>query len=70
MVESAAMGVNEGAVIFKLVVATDVTAVSDICGPIMQLSQYQGLLRQFAVVFFLSVHFLWKIFLHLIQASS
>ena len=66
MVVEADMGVNDGAVIFNL----DIAAVSDICGPIMQLSQYQGLLRQFAVVFFLSVHFLWKIFLHISQLSS
>ena len=35
----------------------------------IQSSQNQGLLRQFAVVFFLSVHFLWNRCRHLLQAS-
>ena len=36
----------------------------------MQDTQYQGLLRQFAVVFLLFVHFLWNRLLHLLQDNS
>ena len=38
--------------------------------PAIQPEQYQGVFRQFDVDFLLSVHFLWKRFLHLHQESS
>ena len=38
--------------------------------PEIQCMQYQGLFRQLAVAFFLSVHFLWKRLSHLVQVSS
>ena len=37
--------------------------------PVIQTTQYQGFFRQLAVVFFLSVHFLWKRVQHLLQES-
>ena len=58
MVVDTVMGVNDGAVISKLLDTSDTVDVSGIVGPMMQLSQYQGLLRQLAVVFLLLVHFL------------
>ena len=38
--------------------------------PAIQAEQYHGALLQFAVVCRLSVHFLWKKVLHLLQDSS
>ena len=52
------------------IVEFSVDAWRDSWEPVMQAEQYQGVFRQFAVVFLRSVHFLWKRFLHLPQGNS